>query len=138
MKIPALPRNRQRNFTTFRLWYHVTLPQKNHNQRRMLTREHPNPQHQPQTQTRKTPTWIDIGETTTSRTGTPGYIPVEFLWMPGEAGPENDVFSFGVLMLEVVVRRELWENNMFAHSVSQVTSSQVKSSQAKPCRVNLQ
>lgn len=39
--------------------------------------------------------------------------------MSGEAGPENDVFSFGVLMLEVLVLRELWENNMFAHSVSQ-------------------
>eukprot|EP00903_Cladosiphon_okamuranus_P014394 g13362.t1 len=58
----------------------------------------------------------DVGEETHARTATPGYLPVEFLWMSGEADPENDVFSFGVLMLEVLVLKQLWENNMFAHS----------------------
>lgn len=68
--------------------------------------------------------WTDVGEETQARTGTPGYLPVELLRTSVEAGPENDVFSFGVLMLEVLVLRELWENNMFAHSVSHVMFSQ--------------
>ncbi|CAM9200012.1 unnamed protein product, partial [Scytosiphon promiscuus] len=56
------------------------------------------------------------GETTEWRTGTSGYIPVELLWDPAEAGTESDVFSFAVLMLEVLVLPELRESNMFAHS----------------------
>ncbi|CAM9702311.1 unnamed protein product [Ectocarpus fasciculatus] len=55
------------------------------------------------------------GEVTLSRTGTPGYIPSELMWSAVEAGPENDVFSFGVLMLEVFIQPDLWENNMFVH-----------------------
>lgn len=58
------------------------------------------------------------GEVTPSRTGTPGYIPSELMWSDVEAGPENDVFSFGVLMLEVFIQTDLWENSMFVHSVS--------------------
>ncbi|CAM9629298.1 unnamed protein product, partial [Hapterophycus canaliculatus] len=58
----------------------------------------------------------DEGETTLARTGTPGYLPVELLWDAVEAGPESDVFSFAVLILDVVVLPELWESNMFAHS----------------------
>ena len=34
-----------------------------------------------------------------------------------EAGPDGDVFSFAVLMLFVLVKKELRENNMFAHTV---------------------
>lgn len=60
----------------------------------------------------------DEGEATLARTGTPGYIPLELLWDAAEAGPESDVFSFAVMMLEILVLPELWENNMFAHSVS--------------------
>lgn len=55
---------------------------------------------------------------TPARTGTPGYIPPELVWSGVEAGPENDVFSFGVLMLEVFIQPDLWENNMFVHRVS--------------------
>ncbi|CBN76932.1 similar to doublecortin and CaM kinase-like 3 [Ectocarpus siliculosus] len=55
------------------------------------------------------------GEVTPSRTGTPGYIPSELVWSAVEAGPENDVFSFGVLMLEVFIQPDLWEQNMFVH-----------------------
>lgn len=58
------------------------------------------------------------GEVTPSRTGTPGYIPSELVWSAVEAGPENDVFSFGVLMLEVFIQPDLWEDNMFVHRVS--------------------
>ncbi|CAM9944098.1 unnamed protein product [Ectocarpus sp. 12 AP-2014] len=43
------------------------------------------------------------GEATPSRTGTPGYIPSELVWSAVEAGPENDVLSFGVLMLEFLL-----------------------------------
>ncbi|CAM9772024.1 unnamed protein product, partial [Ectocarpus sp. 4 AP-2014] len=55
------------------------------------------------------------GERTPPRTGTPGYIPPELVWSGVEAGPENDVFSFGVLMLEAFIQPDLWENNMFVH-----------------------
>lgn len=65
----------------------------------------------------------DAGEVTPPRTGTPGYLPVELLWEPVKAGPENDVFSFAVLVLEVLILPGMWENNLFAHSVSQVKSS---------------
>lgn len=64
--------------------------------------------------------WIDVGEATPSRAGTPGYLPPEFLWESGEAGAENDVFSFAVVVLEMLVLHDVWENNMFTHSVSQV------------------
>ncbi|CBJ26928.1 n/a [Ectocarpus siliculosus] len=56
------------------------------------------------------------GERTPPRTGTPGYIPPELVWSGVEAGPENDVFSFGVLMLETFIQPDLWEDNMFVHS----------------------
>ena len=61
---------------------------------------------------------------TPARTGTPGYLPPELLPESGQAVPGHDVFSFGVLMLEVVVLWELWESNMFAHSVSHAMSKQ--------------
>lgn len=65
------------------------------------------------------------GERTPPRTGTPGYIPPELVWSGVEAGPENDVFSFGVLMLETFIQPDLWENNMFVHRVSGIGTESV-------------
>eukprot|EP00904_Undaria_pinnatifida_P007378 jgi/Undpi1/3770/HiC_scaffold_16.g07139.m1 len=59
----------------------------------------------------------DIGTRTEAGTGSPGYIPVENLAGSIEAGPDGDVFSFAVLMLFVLVKKELRENNMFAHTL---------------------
>ena len=61
--------------------------------------------------------WADIGTRTEAGTGSPGYIPVENLAWSIEAGPDGDVFSFAVLMLFIFVKKELRENNMFAHTV---------------------
>ena len=54
---------------------------------------------------------------TPARTGSPGYIPVENLGSDIEAGPDGDVFSFGVLMLLTFLRPAARANNIFAHPV---------------------
>eukprot|EP00904_Undaria_pinnatifida_P007343 jgi/Undpi1/3739/HiC_scaffold_16.g07108.m1 len=59
----------------------------------------------------------DIGAPTYPKTGSLGYLPVENLDNTIAAGPDGDAFSFGVVMLNFFLKLEIWENNVFAHSL---------------------